>query len=387
MNEKSDLSPKIRVAFLGGGYLSAVGRTHLAAISLDGKFELVSGCFSRDIEINTATARHYRIPTERLYSDLKSMLDGEKGKIDALILLTPSDQHFSQIQCCFDYGVPVICEKSFVTSSEEAKFVYDRALKQNHFLAVTFNYTGYPLVRELRNLIRNKVLGDIYQIHIEMPQDSYQRVDDKGSPFLPQSWRQRDYSLPTVSLDLGVHVHSLLKFLLNNEPQCVVGMYGFYGNIPGVVDTVQCLANFEDGGSASIWYGKAALGYRNGLKVRIFGNRGSAEWVQEQPELLVITNSSGNKSFIDRASNELKIANEFRYARFKAGHPAGFIEAFANYYSDVADSLQAHLSSNKAFSNTYVFSAKMAYEGLKFLDALDQSVREKCWINLNKSEE
>jgi predicted dehydrogenase len=377
------INNKIRVAFYGGGYLSAVGRAHLAAISLDQRYELVAGCFSRDLTVNRETACYYQVDGERVYDDLPNLLENEKGQIDALILLTPSDQHFLQLMQCFDFGIPVICEKSLVTCIEDAELIVRRVQKENHFLAVTFNYTGYPLLRELKNIIKLNLLGEIKQVNLEMPQDTYLRLTKEGGVTMPQLWRQKDYGLPTVSLDLGVHIHSILKFLIEDSLESVVSIYGSYGNVPGIIDTVQSMARLSRGGHVSIWFGKTALGYRNGLKVMILGTKGAAEWLQERPEELIVVDSFGNKQIIDRASNSLCIANQFRYSRFKAGHPSGFIEAFANYYYDIALILEDYLSNKSVSYSPYFFGGIEALEGLKFLDAIDQSSKKNSWVDLN----
>jgi predicted dehydrogenase len=133
----------------------------------------------------------------------------------------------------------------------------------------------------------------------------------------------------------------------------------------------------------SIWFSKAALGYRNGLRIRIFGELASAEWHQMDPEFITFHDNRGHKRIIDRADVEIEIADKLRYNRFKSGHPAGFIEAFANLYTDIADSLQDYKKSRQQQPSSYVFSARDALEGLVMMEAIARSSRDRCWVKVN----
>lgn len=372
-------SRKLRIAFLGGAYDSAVGRVHRIAVEMDQRFELVAGCFSRKDETNRSSALKYGIRPERAYSSLDKLIDEEVGKIDAIVILTPTDQHVNQLVTCIDAGLPVICEKALVTTSDEATIVVDRLAMRDGFLAVTYNYTGYPMLRELKHMIAAGRLGKIQQVHMEMPQEGFARVGDNGTPMVPQAWRLRDGRIPTISLDLGVHLHMMVRFLTNERPEEVVATGNSYGNFKQIVDNVSCLARYSGDLDCSIWYSKTALGYRNGLKVRVFGECGAAEWVQENPEYLQLADRSGGRFVIDRGSNDIRISNQPRYTRFKVGHPAGFIEAFSNYYYDTADVLEQYLADNVVRRHQYVFGIDDALEGLRMLEAIARSSISKCW--------
>ena len=376
----TDIPPPLEVAFLGGGINSAVGRAHRAAIEFDRRFRVVAGSFSRNEGINRDTAREYGVGEDRTYASLDTLLAGEAGRIDAIVVLTPTDRHCEHIVPCLEAGVPVISEKALATSCKEIRRIVAAREAAQGFLAVTYNYTGYPMFRELRRMIAAGRLGRIGQIHVEMPQEGFSRRDASGQRIVPQSWRLHDAHVPTVSLDLGVHLHSLVHFLTGAVPQEVVAMSGTLGNFEGIVDNVQCLARYSDDMSCNFWYGKTALGYRNGLRVRVFGDKGAAEWLQMEPETLFFADSSGCRSILDRASPGITEANVVRYTRFKAGHPAGFIEAFANYYADVADALRTHRGHGMALSVPYVLGVDVAYEGMALLEAIADSSQSRQWV-------
>jgi len=366
---------KIKLAFLGGGINSAVGRTHRIAIEMDKRYELVSGCFSRNKEINIATAKEYDVDVNRCYMGLDELIKNEKNSIDAICILTPTPNHKDEILKCIENGIKVICEKALAVSVKEALEIKEVLERYKGFLVVTYNYTGYPMLRELKNIIKLNRLGKIEQVHIEMPQESFAKLDKNGNPQKPQDWRLKDNNLPTLSLDLGTHIHSITSFLTEEHPLELVAIQNSFGSFRNIVDNSIAIANYTNGIVSNIWFSKAALGHRNGLRVRVYGEIGSAEWFQLDSENLYFNDNCGNKMIIDRASLDVNVTTELRYNRFKAGHPAGFIEAFANYYSDIAD-LIIGKTDNK---NRYVFGIEDALEGLKMLEAMTKSSKNKRW--------
>jgi len=192
----------------------------------------------------------------------------------------------------------------------------------------------------------------------------------------PQAWRLKDAFIPTVSLDLGVHVHHLIHFLTLASPIEVCAMEQQQGHFDGIIDNVQCLARYTGDLPVQLWYGKTALGHANGLRIRVFGTDASAEWVQMNPEYLTLHDNRGHTTLITRAANGLHICNQERYTRFKAGHPAGFMEAFANYYSDLADWLIRHRSGDRQ-PHPMVAGVEIAEEGLRMMEAIAKSSRER----------
>lgn len=364
----------LRLGFIGGGLNSAVGYTHFNASRLDGHFRVESGCFSRQSAQNEQTATAYGVPSERTYLDWKSLLANEKDALDAVVVLTPTPNHAEVVCAALDEGYAVICEKSLATSSAECRAISESVSRNSSFFAVTFNYSGYPMVRELRRLIAGGALGRLHQIQIEMPQEGFLR-----QAAAPQAWRLKDYAVPTVSLDLGVHVHHLIHFLTGGlAPVDVVGEQKTYGPFTDIIDNVYCIASYEEGLRAQIWYGKTALGYRNGLRVRVFGSDAAAEWFQMAPEELRISYSDGRVALLDRGGTEAELAREPRYNRFKSGHPSGFIEAFANLYADIAEHLRAFQNAEPA-PNGFVFGASHAEEGLRFVEAISRSAETRIW--------
>lgn len=367
----------LKIAFVGGALNSAVGYTHFNASRLDGQFRVDAGCFSRNQEQNERSAQVYGVCPERSYSDWKVLLDSERDELDALVVLTPTPGHSEIAIAALETGLPVICEKALATSADECVRIADVVRARRGYLAVTYNYSGYPMVRELRRMIAEGRFGKLQQIQIEMPQEGFLRENAS-----PQDWRRKDYAVPTVSLDLGVHVHHLVDFLSGGlKPVTLVGEQASYGKLPGIVDNVYCIARYQNDLRVQAWWGKTALGHRNGLRVRVYGEVASAEWYQMDPENLRWADNDGHHYLLDRGSSEAKTAQEQRYNRFKAGHPSGFIEAFANLYFDIAAEIRS-LRQLSAVASSYVYGAEHATEGMRLMEAISRSVCEQQWVTV-----
>ena len=173
---------KYKIAFIGGNIKSAIGMTHKIACQMDNKFELVAGAFSRHRDTNLQTAQAYGISNEHLYDDYKTMLKSEGKNVDVIAVLVSTDKHKEIVIDCLNAGYNVICEKSLATSLEEGKTIIEAAKANNKFLGITYNYTGYPMVRVLKDKISKNILGDILSIIIEMPQEGYIRYLNKHIP-------------------------------------------------------------------------------------------------------------------------------------------------------------------------------------------------------------
>lgn len=378
---KGKITNKLKVAFLGGGLNSEIGSVHFAAINLCNKFELVAGMFSRNKNINYETALNYRVMKERVYNSIQELIEKEKDRIDAAIIITSSEQHTSQAITLLENKIPVICEKPLSGSVNEARKLKNILHKNNTFLSVIYNYLGYPMIKELKNIIQQGKIGKIQNVQIEMPQESFIRINRNKKPRIPQKWRLKDLNVPTISLDLGFHLHILIKYLTDETPKNVIAKISTYGNFKKIIDNVNCIVEYSNNITCNMWYSKTAAGNRNGMRIRIFGKRGSADWVQENPEILMLADNKGNKRIIDRGNDELAVANLPRYTRFKAGHPAGFVEAFANYYQDIALAIRNY-KEDKSFNYAESYGIEETLEACKLFEAIQKSGVSRTWIKV-----
>jgi predicted dehydrogenase len=184
-------------------------------------------------------------------------------------------------------------------------------------------------------------------------------------------------------LDLGSHTDTLVSFLIGEKPLEVVAVNETYGNFKRIVDNSMCIARYSGQILCTTWFSKTAFGYRNGLKIRIFGSERAAEWIQEFPELVHLADKYGHKYSMDRGSPEAESSKLDRYTRFKVGHPAGFLEAFANYYIDIAEALSIYLAGGDRYAkNEYVFGIDESLSSIKVLEAMAESAAQKRWISI-----
>jgi predicted dehydrogenase len=370
-------APPLKIAFIGGAVNSAVGYAHFASCSMDRQWQIVAGCFSTHREANHDSARAYGVHPERMYASWQALVDAERGRIDAVAILTPIPAHFDMVAGCMRAGIPVICEKALAADSTQAEALLALREQLGAYLAVTYNYTGYPMLRELASRIRQGRLGKILHFQAEMPQEGFVRLDAKGNKPTPQAWRLHDGAVPTLHLDLGTHLHQIMHYLTGERPQELVADQNSFGWFGDIVDNASCLCRYSGGVQGQFWFSKSALGHRNGLRIRIYGELGSAEWYQLSPEELLLSHQDGRREILDRAG-DLAEDTPARYNRFKPGHPAGFIEAFANLYRDLADSLR-HYQRHGTWLPGEVFSAELALEGMRFLETMVQSAHSKSW--------
>ena len=366
----------LSLGFIGGAFHSAAGNAHYVGSKMDHQWSLVAGCFSHSAASNQETALAYGVSSDRVYSLWPEMLVQEKNRLDAIVILTPTPSHYEMVTACLKAGFPVICEKALALSSAEIRQIVEVRDATNGFLAVTFNYSGYPMVRELRSLIRKGVLGKILHFQAEMPQEGYVRVDAQGNKPEPQAWRLSDAQIPTLHLDLGVHLHHLIHYLTGRRPLKVVSDQDSQGWFP-VIDNVTCLCRYSDGVNGQIWFSKSALGHRNGLRLRIYGSEASAEWLQSNSEEVLLSFSDGRRQVLDRAS-AVAVAGLRRYNRFKAGHPAGFIEAYGNLYTDIAGCVRQYKTTGQ-WESEEVFGAELAAEGCQMCEAMVLSSHTGAW--------
>jgi len=369
----SPCAAPLQIGFIGGGINSAVGRAHYGAIQLDGLYRLAAGCFSRDAATNHDSARFYGVAPERTYASVDAMLTAEADKLDAVVILTPTSDHLQPLLAALHAGLPVICEKAMVAGLDDARQVQAALQQTQGFLAMTYNYTGYPALREMKAMASSGRLGRLCHLRADMPQEGFLRQDRHGKPMQPQAWRLRDGSIPTVYLDLGTHLHQIVHYLTGLQGDNVAAFHASYGHFPDVVDYVNASVSYPNGVHGSFTFGKAMLGQRNGLQITLYGDQASVTWLQTEPELLRLAHKDGRIETLDRGG-DMPVAAQTRYSRFKSGHPAGYVEAFANLYVDIHGCLLAYRRDGH-WQSDEVFGADLACRGLAFLQTMADAAR------------
>jgi len=372
---------QLQLGFIGGGLSSSIGRSHFSACQMDSRWKVVSGCFSHSKEIGIATAKAWHLSENRVYESWQQFIQSEKEKLDAVVVLAPSPNHSEIIINLLKNNIPIISEKPMVATLKAAKLIHKSLDSSPGFLAVTYNYSGYPMVRELKERIKNGEFGDLINLQFEMPQEVFLRIDPAtGQLVKSQNWRLKDGEIPTICLDLGVHLHHLAYFISGKRVLKTAAEFSNNSAHEGLIDDVMMWLKYEGGMKASFWMSKSALGHRNGLRLRVYGTKASAEWLQSEPEDMRISYNDGSRVILDRATTSI-LCGDARYNRYRAGHPSGFIEAFANLYGDIADDLIGYRQSGKQ-ENPFVFGIDHSLHGLELFSAAVQANNLNQWVDL-----
>ena len=308
--------------------------------------------------------------------EIKKLILKQPNKLDFLIILTPTNQHFEQVIYALKKNINVICEKSLTSSVIEALNIQKVLDESKAQLFVIYNYLGYPMVKELRSIIEKGEIGNIFSIQVEMPQEGFIKTINGNLP-MPQTWRLNDNkSIPVLSLDLGVHLHSLIKFITKLKPLNVIAISNSKGNFNEIITEINAIIECSNDVTCNMWYSKTSLGHRNGMKIRVYGSNGSVFWEQINPEYITLNDVEGGSHILDRNSPKIQIANSSHYNLFKGGHPTGFIEALTNYYNDI---YYAFINKNSQNLNENVFGINESIEGLKLFEAINKSSNTKSW--------
>jgi predicted dehydrogenase len=337
----------MKIGFLGGGIDSIAGKVHFIASQMDKKFEVIGGIFSRDEEKSLKSAKKYGV---KHFDSLKDMCK----EVDIVAVLTPTPEHYQNLKDLIKYDVGIIVDKPLIANISE----FDLNL-EDKFVVVTHNYSGYPLVREIRALVQNGVLGDIKKIKINMPQESFFKPLKPG---YPQEWRKKDYEIPTLALDLGVHTYHLARFVLSKKFEPVFCEMNKFSTL-NVVDDMIVLAKSKNI-LVELSFSKVSLGNTNPLFIEVYGDKAGIKWSQDDFERLYITYSNGKKEILTRSFAYFE-ANKPRYQRMAPGHPSGFIEAFANLYIDIYDAFMKYRKEG-IYKNENISNYKESLESLEF---------------------
>jgi predicted dehydrogenase len=364
---------RLRLGVVGGGPSSFIGPVHRAAARLDDRYEVVAAVLSRNPERSRAAARDLGIAPERAYGDHADLIAGEKARadgIDVLAIMTPNAQHYAAARDALAAGLDVICDKPLSTTLADAQDLVRRVRTSGLVFCVTFNYTGYPLVRHARAMVRDGALGAIRQVHVEYIQ-SHLAAPTEADADPAANWRfePAQGSASLVLGDIGSHAHHLAAFITGLELSEVAAEVG--SAIPGrkVADFAHLLLRFEGGARGSMWVTNSAAGAEHGLRIRVFGERGGLEWHQEEPNQLLHRRLDGFPELLTRGRPGLSAAAE-RTTRVALGHPEGYFEAFANLYADAAEAIVARRTGRAADPLALDFPSVVdGARGVRFVEA------------------
>ena len=379
---------KIRIGMVGGGKDAFIGGVHRIALRLDGYYELVAGSFSSNFDNSKETGKNLGLAEDRIYKTYQEMAEKESARsdgIDVVSIVTPNHLHVPIAKIFANKGIHIICDKPLALSSEEAIDLKNIVENKKLIFALTHNYTGYPMVRHARSLIQKGDLGSIRVIQAEYPQDWLTtKVEDNG---LKQAeWRtdpKRSGEGGCIG-DIGTHAFNLIRFITGLEVDELSADIHTFVKGRLLDDNAQIMLRFKKGAKGAIWSSQVAVGNENNLKIRVFGENGGLEWKQEDPNYLYHTKFGHPTQRITRGSSSAgKEANEV--TRIPPGHPEGYLEGFANIYSDVCKVLFSQINKqNYEHSNDCYPTIYDGIEGMRFIETVLESSKNKSkWVRFN----
>ena len=333
---------RLRLGMVGGGAGSFIGAVHRIAARLDDRYELVAGAFSSDPERARQSAAALHVSADRAYGSYSEMAEREaarEDRIDVVSIVTPNDSHVAIADAFLAHGFAIICDKPLATSLADATRLRDQVRRTGLPFILTHNYTGYPMVREARALVASGALGRIRVVQVEYPQD-WLATDLETSGQKQAAWRTDPArSGPAGSVgDIGSHAHQLACFVTGlRVTELLADLATFVPN-RRLDDDARMLLRFDSGARGALWCSQVAPGHENGLRLRVYGERGGLDWAQEHPNQLRHTPLGEAPRTLFRGMPGLS-EDATKASRIPAGHPEGYLEGFAQLYADAADLL------------------------------------------------
>jgi predicted dehydrogenase len=370
---------KLRYGMVGGGRDAFIGAVHRMAANLDGQIELVAGCFSSNAEKAKLSARDFFVAPGRSYSSYEEMAKGEAAlpeneRIDFVSIVTPNHLHAPVATAFLEKGFHVICDKPMTQTLEEALALREVVKRTGKIFALTHNYTGYPMVKEARELVRRGELGQILKIVAEYPQGwLLDQIEAGGQK--QASWRT-DPARAGASLcigDIGTHAENLARYITGLKIEALCAEFTSFIGGRALEDDGNLLVRYEGGAKGVLYASQISCGEENNLSIRVYGVKGSLEWKQEHPNELKLSLKDQPARILRRGNGYLSDAAK-KASRIPPGHPEAFIEAFANIYLAAAEAIRDRLDGKSG--GVYDFpNVEDGVEGMAFIETAVRSAK------------
>jgi predicted dehydrogenase len=383
---KAGTRRKLRLGMVGGGQGAFIGAVHRMAARLDDRYELVAGAFSSTPEKSKASGAELGLDPERCYGGFEEMAGREKARggdgVDVVSIVTPNHVHFAAAKEFLDRGVHVICDKPLTTTLEDARALAELVDRSGCVFALTHNYTGYPMVRQARQMVADGLLGKIRVVQAEYAQDWLTtKLEDTGQK--QAEWRTDPArSGPAGSTgDIGTHAMNLACFVTGLELDSLAADLATFVEGRPLDDNAHVMLRFAGGAKGMLWASQVAPGNENALRLRVYGDKGGLTWAQEDPNYLHFALLGEPLRLIRRGgAGAGPVAG--RVTRIPAGHPEGYLEGFANLYSDAAELIWAKLEGHEPDRGaTLVPTVRDGVAGVRFIEAVVESSRNGgAWV-------
>lgn len=334
---------RIRLGMVGGGEGAFIGAVHRYAARLDDRFALVAGALSSRADASQRSGLALGLDPGRIYDDYRLMAQAERARadgIEAVSIVTPNHLHAPVAKAFLEAGMHVICDKPVTTNSADARMLQALARERGLLFAVTHNYSAYPMVRHAQQMVREGLLGELRVVQVEYAQDWLaEPLEQSGQK--QAMWRTDPAKAGGGAIgDIGSHAWQLADTIVGQPVTALAAELSSF--VPGraVDDNAQVLLRYANGARGMLWASQVAPGHANDLRIRVYGSRGGIEWHQQQPDALRWTPLGEPSRVLERGTGAMNGAAA-RMSRIPAGHPEGYLEAFAGLYSEIADHLLA----------------------------------------------
>jgi predicted dehydrogenase len=382
-NKFSTRTGRINLGMVGGGDDAFIGGVHRIAARLDDKFQLVAGALSSTAEKSQKSGKNLGLATDRIYDDFKKMAIREarlKNGIEAVAIVTPNHVHYAAAREFLKRGIHVICDKPLTSNLTDARKLTKLAESSEALFILTHNYTGYPMVRQAREMVANGDVGNVRVVQVEYPQDWLTTHQD----IKQAEWRTDPLRSGAGGStgDIGTHAFNLAGFVTNLELESLAADIQAF--VPGrlVDDNAHVMLRYKGGARGMLWSSQVAPGNENSLRLRVYGDKGGLEWAQEDANRLWYTPFGQPKRLITRnGAGTSHAAN--RISRIPPGHPEGYFEGFANIYSEAAAAISAKRQGQPLPADVCYPTVLDGLKGVQFVDAcVRSSARNAAWVRL-----
>ena len=373
---------KLSLGIVGGGPKSWIGHVHRISARFDDKYEIVAGVFSRNSKLSVSFGKTLGISKDRCYSTFKEMALKEskrKDGIQVVSIMTPPSSHQIIAEKFIEKNINIISDKPFAGNLDQAKKLYKK-IKSNKKIkyALTHNYSAYPMVREAKVLIEKGKIGKIEYVNVEYIQDwsDGTKINVRNAK-KKLKWKidNKIVGASAVLNEIGTHAYHLATYISGLKADKIFADIKQISKKIKMDDNAQVMINFTNGAKGMFWTSVMAKGGVYGLRIRVFGSKGSLEWVQNDPNYLKLNPDKGAVRYLERGFHNAELSKKF--SRIKFGHPEGYLDAFANIYREFADSLK-----NKSKKRYFYPNEDEGLETAKFINACKVSSKNKRWVKI-----
>jgi predicted dehydrogenase len=377
----------LRYGMVGGGQGAFIGDVHRKAIALDGAARLTAGCFSRAWDNTRATGRALGLDERRCYRTFEEMAEAEARRDDGIefaVVVTPNASHFAAAKAFLSRGIHLVCDKPLTLEVAEAEELASLARARGLLFCVTYTYTGYPAVKQAREMVARGDIGPVRFVHAEYPQE-WLATPLEGEGQKQAAWRADPAQTGRSNCvgDIGSHVENMVAYVTGLRITSLCARLDTL--VPGrrLDDNASIMVEYQGGAKGLYWSSQIAIGYDNGLRFRVFGEKGSLQWSQENPNYLTVSRLGRPTEILSRGRDAFYPAAQ-ACSRIPSGHPEGYFEAFANIYRAFCGALARKKAGGEPGPAELDFpGAAEGIAGVRFIGkCVESSKQGAVWVEL-----